>query len=82
MNNWTTEQKNAINLRGKNVLVYYFAGSEKWLLIEMDYSKLIIEDKVDIDSFCNSYLLPIRICREMRKFHFLKLEKITKMKGT
>lgn len=49
MNNWTTEQKNAINLRGKNLLVSAAAGSGKTAVLVERIIKLIIEDKVDID---------------------------------
>ncbi|MDD4343328.1 MAG: helicase-exonuclease AddAB subunit AddA [Eubacteriales bacterium] len=49
MNNWTTEQENAINLRGKNLLVSAAAGSGKTAVLVERIIKLIIEDKVDID---------------------------------
>lgn len=49
MNKWTKEQENAINSRGKNLLVSAAAGSGKTAVLVERIIKLIIHDKIDID---------------------------------
>lgn len=47
--NWTTEQQQAIDVRGKNILVAAAAGSGKTAVLVERIKKLIIEDGVPID---------------------------------
>lgn len=47
--NWTKEQKQAIDTRGKNILVAAAAGSGKTTLLVERIKKLIIQDHVSID---------------------------------
>ena len=46
---WTPEQKQAIDQRGKNILVAAAAGSGKTTVLVERIKKLIIDDHVDID---------------------------------
>lgn len=48
--NWTEEQKKAIELRNKNILVAAAAGSGKTAVLVERIKKLIIEDGVSIDN--------------------------------
>ena len=47
--NWTKEQKQAIDERGRNILVAAAAGSGKTAVLVERIKKLIIEDGVPID---------------------------------
>lgn len=49
MREWTTEQKQAIDLRGKNLLVAAAAGSGKTAVLVERVIQLLLQDKVDID---------------------------------
>ena len=46
---WTKEQQQAIDLRGKNILVAAAAGSGKTAVLVERIKKLIIEEGVSID---------------------------------
>lgn len=48
---WTTKQKEAIDERGKNLLVAAAAGSGKTAVLVERIKKLAIEDQIPIDSF-------------------------------
>ncbi len=49
MPNWTTDQQNAIDIRGKNLLVSAAAGSGKTAVLVERIIKLITEDMIDIN---------------------------------
>ena len=48
---WTSAQERAINSRGKNLLVAAAAGSGKTAVLVNRIIKMVVEDKMDIDSF-------------------------------
>lgn len=50
MTRWTEEQSEAINIRGKNLLVSAAAGSGKTAVLTERIIKLIIEDKVSLEN--------------------------------
>ncbi len=51
MVNWTKEQRQAIELRGKNILVSAAAGSGKTAVLVERIKQLIIRDKIGLDQF-------------------------------
>ncbi len=51
MPNWTEEQKQTIELRGKNILVSAAAGSGKTTVLIERIKKFVIEEQTDVDRF-------------------------------
>ena len=48
--NWTTEQKQAIEEKGNNILVAAGAGSGKTAVLVERIIKKLIDDKIDVDN--------------------------------
>lgn len=49
MRNWTNEQREAIELRDRNLLVAAAAGSGKTAVLVERIIQIVIKDKIDID---------------------------------